>query len=298
MTWTEALLRNFLVRSDVEAALFLLNHPKRHCSPAEIDRFKKYIEINWPGYFDEHEYKRIYNVAGTIEAENNQAYDNVPLEFRFQTLVRIFNNLNLDREFSVFDFGCSRGIWATHLSKTFGGYWTLLDIDKFSIHGAMDIVKKHSTPECFDFHIGTEDDEEFKDKHKNKFEVGLILEVLEHVKDYQKVVDFVESTVIPGGNIIISVPLGPFEYTTWILRPTRNREHIREFDFEGLIEIFGQKKLVSIQYIHYAKSKTIPLDLGHFFVTYKKSEAPTGTMNLERKCNLTSPGLWPLPGFE
>jgi len=297
------LARWLIARSDIEAALYLLqtNKPGPDDCTRDVDgerRLETYIEKYWPALFDHDAYGAVYVEAGRIEAvvDPLQVYRSVETSQRYQHtlshLRRVIGENYMGKRW--LDFGCNRGIWAAHLYSHFGGDWTLYDIDQICIDEAQKIVRRFAGG-------GMADNAEFsawpvKDK---TFDVILAFEVLEHVLDPVKVITDLEAQLADDGLICISVPYGPFEYSMWMDSPTRNREHIREFGFECLLEMLGARQQLNIQYVNYGRSLIQQMELGHWIVSWRKTKnaGPIGRLSLNDMTALRSVPFIALPGL-
>ena len=85
----------------------------------------------------------------------------------------------------------------------------------------------------------------------------------------------------------------------WMDSPTRNREHIREFGFECLLEMLGARQQLNIQYVNYGRSLIQQMELGHWIVSWRKTKnaGPIGRLSLARKTALRSVPFIALPGL-
>lgn len=271
-------IRWLLSRSDVEAALNLLNAENGIQDQILLD----YIQKHWPGFSDPDAYSRVYAEAGRIEAQVTDAFQFVPQQDRFKMVCQVMAALG-DCS-TVLDYGCSRGIWATHLHNMFGKKWTLCDIDKISIEEAKKIVCEYAKdPTAFSFNVTTESEPIF---FQGGLDCLLLLEVLEHVRNPIELLETLINLVRPGGAIIVSVPSGPVEYTMWVEHPERHREHIREFIFDDLIDLFGAQRGFYLQYLNYGVEKYTGQSLGHFVAAWRKDGTPLGKVNSAKKLTI------------
>jgi 2-polyprenyl-3-methyl-5-hydroxy-6-metoxy-1,4-benzoquinol methylase len=260
----------FLARSDVEAALKLLDGAMA---------MRPYIHKYWPQVFDNDEYSRVYTEAGEIETATQDVFDNLRYAWRLQMAV---SWLNINKVQGVgLDFGCSLGYYAAHLqAMTAVKDWTCIDIDALSIEAARAQAKRNAQDSSrLYFVAGTEDDIPLSD-----YSVAVLFEVLEHVKDPRAVLQAVESHLKPDAWVIISLPSGPVEFTMWMDQPKRNREHIREYTLDDIYDVFGGKPEMRVQYISYGPNKYLSsMYDGCFFVVYRRSDQPIGEINWARK---------------
>jgi len=125
---------------------------------------------------------------------------------------------------------------------------------------------------------------------EGQFDVVVCAELLEHVKDTQGLVAQLERLCKPGGRIILTVPVGPWEAESFHeLQKARIREHVHHFDFEDLRCLFGAKKKYNIDMSHTLVGARGDL-LGNWLVFYTNDpKKPTGEVNYERKALTTRP---------
>ena len=285
------LIRWFLARSDVDAAVRLLAQaPVDKPCPGEWNYIKKY----WPNYFDPQAYAKVYQEAGVIEARNKDAFQLIPQLDRYKMISFVMSNLGDCK--TVLDFGCSRGMWDIHLHNEFGKRWMLYDIDQTSIDEARTYVKSFARDaSAFEFNVTLGD---FPQLPFGSVDCVLLLEVLEHVQDPMVLLQAAEDAVRPGGAIILSVPSGPMEYTMWVDHPKRRREHLREFEFQDLIDVLGKRTALYIQHLTYGLEKYTGLPIGHFVVAWRKEGPllPLGRIDWGRKLAMRPVPMVRLPG--
>ncbi len=280
----------FLVRADVEAASLLLTN----VNDPGAEQLRDYIHKFWPQFFSVKEYARVYEEAGEIEAKVDM-FHVIPSNDRYFQLASIVKQLpNVHK---ILDFGCSKAMYAIHMHNAFGKRWTCVDIDGTSIKEARKIVARYANfPDSFDFIVGDEDSLELR-VLDNQYDAALCFEVLEHVLNPTQVLETLERVVKPGGWIVISIPWGPIEYDMWLDYPERNREHIREFGFQDLMDLFGKHEDLSMTFKRFVPLTHSSELSGSFIVAYKVDDTPLGKINWERKLALwNAPDLF-LPGL-
>lgn len=276
--------RWFIARSDIESALKLIYSYERE-ETDEGEWLVKYIHRHWPLYFSEEEYRRVYRESGIVECEFD-AFDQVPLQGRFAHLKSVVSILTNDVN-TVLDFGCSRGFHSIHLHNQLGKKWTGIDIDKMSIKEARKAANRYAKrPEDFEFIVG---DESFE-LSEGKYDLAMGLEILEHVKNPLELIRKLEKAVKDDGYLIFTVPHGPIELSMWVEHPERNREHIREFLFADILDIFGNRPSLGVSYLTYPEDKYMGLKIGSFTIAYRKDGNYIGEIDWSRKL-----ALWNAP---
>lgn len=268
------LARWFIARSDIEAALKLLEYKEDRESQFLVD----YIHMYWPVYFGE--YNRVYSEAGQIEAKVIDAFDSIVDTPRYGVILDWAENL--DSNSHILDFGCSRGLHSINIHDKLPLLkWMGIDIDSVSIIEAKKLVrKKAKDPNQFYFKVGTE-----QSNLPNRFyDALMVCEVLEHVIDLQMVINELEKKIKIGGKVLLTMPIGIIEYWMWVSEPYRNREHVRCFDQRDLFEIFGKKPSVIIkQGLFKEKDPILQEEMGIWIVTYEVDGKPVGSIDWTRK---------------
>ena len=262
--------RWFLARSDVEAAAHL-DIPERTAD---------YMRRHWPHWFEADAYRAVYEEAGRIEAEQTDTFQKIPEQARYVVTsqviqTRIVSHLPADAR--VLDYGASRGLWAIHLANQMPSlvHWTLADCDARSIAEARRFVSDLAV-KGREWAFVTGDYRSLS----GEYDLALFLDVLEHVPDPHEAVCEIERRT--RGYIVISVPFGPHEYEMWIRHPERRREHIREWPYPDLMEIFAGKPELEIFQIAYGQNGTGD-SLGHHVVKYRADGERLWPVNWDRK---------------
>lgn len=254
-------LKYLLSRSDVESALTYLNA----IDDKEVaEKFQNYITKYWPSMFGS--YNEVYKEAGKIEAMNTEVIHSVVRETRYQVLKDFLNRNNYLQ--TIYNYGASRCLYDINLCNELGRKWYCTDIDTTSIIEAKKYIDKYAKyPDSITVQV---EDEYFG--NDDTYDCCICMEVIEHVIDPIRLLNKLEDSVKPGGQMFISVPYGPVEYTMWIDSPHRIREHIREFNESLLFDLFKGKKDLKIGRLSYGKSKYLDEDVGCHFVIYTVGE--------------------------
>lgn len=287
-------LRWFLARSDVEAAHMLINAADVHSLSAFSKDYDAYMRKFWPSYFSDEHYNHIYQIAGQIEAQvdGEKVFRSIVGQPRLQWAANFFMSHNVK---TALDYGCSRALYAIHLHNATGAQFACVDIDQTSIDQAKELVAKFAKdPGAFTF-VATANSKEIPQK---QYDAVMALEVFEHVRDMRGLCESLESLCRPGGSMIVSVPIGPIEYTMWVEQPHRNREHVREITPEDVQEIWGDKRDLMIQTAIYRRNKYCGMYEGQTFFTYTADDKPLNPVSWERKLHRVGAPEMELPGWE
>ena len=108
---------------------------------------------------------------------------------------------NIDRDnvkhLNILDLGCGGGLTCEPLARL-GANVTGIDFIKKNIQ----VAKKHSLNSTLDINYINKDLN--KIKLKNKYDVILLLEVIEHINDWQSLIKKIKKNLKPKGKLIIS----------------------------------------------------------------------------------------------
>ena len=111
----------------------------------------------------------------------------------------ILNNIGKDniKNFRILDMGCGGGLTCEPLAKL-GANVTGIDFIKENI----EIAKKHSFKSKLHINYLNQDLDQIS--LKNKYDVVLILEVIEHMEDWKLLIKKIKNILTPKGKLIIS----------------------------------------------------------------------------------------------
>lgn len=221
--------RYLLVKSDVEGAMHVLSV----VDDTEPDKIKlqDYIYKYWPQAFDKHLYDQTVcqdpHEVAAVEVD-------VKNEPRWPMVLKTLSEI-LDSPKSLLDFGCSRGLWGRALKKELVNLETYLGVDtaKDAIEYAKNSVVKDNLTNM-NFRCG-----DHTTLPKKAFDCVVCLEVLEHVFDFLEVLNALEDSCKHNGWIVVTTPMGAYEYPTWVQAPFAQRPHIRELrpeDWHNLVD--------------------------------------------------------------
>lgn len=253
-------------------------HPLPLC-----EKEKKFVREGWAFTESPEAYREHYKLvdAGATVGHWEQSEG----EMRWLTL-RDFLRRNKGKIKNVLDYGC----WIGHQTiraanelpeATFFG----VDVTPRNIELAEECKAKYAKHGNVEFHVYDEMSDGPKDG--DTYDLIILNEVLEHVLDPAALIERLESWCNPGGTIFITVPYGPWEAMSYETFP--HRCHLRHYEMNDLLDIFGQKKDVQVFYRQVTKDD-LGSPCGHHYVIYTNDpEKPTGKVNLERKLRWQAP---------
>ena len=229
-------------------------------------------------------YRKQYEAIGATH--DDFVYDAAPHEPRFALLEGWLKEQKIT---NVLDYGCAHGAYAINLAQNIPELFISgVDIDHNSVRMATEWAAKRGVQDRAAFSVWTHDSEHgVRDAMGGQFGAVLMQEVLEHVPEPWEVAERVEQQVERGGWVYITVPFGPWEYSSYHTYP--HRCHIWHFDQHDLRDMFGKKPEFAVSSFYYSDSPELGTALGWWIVTYKADHKSVGKVNLDRKLWLQAP---------
>lgn len=225
-----------------------------------------------------------------------------PHEPRYQalraTLLRKVAALAADApDIRILDYGCAHGAYATNLLKEVPRIRiTGVDIDIHGIEMACKFAEQLGVADRWRGVVGDLDRLTDPNVPEMTEEYDLVLgqEVLEHVPDPAALLRALEARTADGGEVYLTVPSGPWEFTDYKRYPFR--AHIREFDLHDLNDLLdfpkGPVAEVTKQFMSFGNEPLTDEPLGWWVVTYKvtaETRGKVGEIDMERKLWLQRP---------
>jgi len=187
----------------------------------------------------------------------------------------------------LLDFGCAHGGYLVNLANRLPGRtWVGVDVDARSIAWCETNRATHAIePDRLRF---LEGGHTVDLSGEAPFDGLLAMEVLEHVPDPTVVIEALERWVQPGGQVLVTVPYGPWEYLSYTTYPYRC--HLWEYDRHDLRDLLGAKRDLQIEVMSAGRADVLDEPLGWHIVTWTVDpERPTGRIDLARKLRLQRP---------
>lgn len=197
---------------------------------------------------------------------------------------------------SVLDYGCAHGGYAINLLKELPELRiTGVDIDLHGIRMAYTFAEKYGVSARWRGVVGDLDRLSDPDvpEMTEQYDCAVAQEVLEHVADPRATLLALEERVRDGGYVYLTVPFGPWEYSSYRTYP--HRAHLWEFDQHDLhdfLDVKGASAEVSISAMPFSHSAETDDALGWWVVCYRvtaETRGKVGAIDMERKLWLQRP---------
>jgi len=282
------LLRHFWRTSDIVAAKEVLKKsgtsPSESRSPAELGAT---LLSPWSFMEERDGYRAQYEKIGS--GHEDYVYEAAPQEPRFVHLEQ-WLRARTQRIQTLIDYGCAHGAYAIGLAQRLQHLRVHgIDIDHFSIEMAAQWATRRRVADRATFSVlpRCEAVKNAAAEADCSFDCGLLQEVLEHVPEPWRVLEDVERSVREGGLIYITVPFGPWEFTTYRTYP--HRCHIWHFDEHDLRDMLGSKPELTIDVMYAGDNPISGEPQGWWIATYAADHRPVGPIDLERHLWLQRP---------
>lgn len=110
------------------------------------------------------------------------------------------------------------------------------------------------------------------------FDAAFLGEILEHLQNCHGMLDAVERCVRPGGQIVFTVPHGP--YSDLMPRGSViHKGHVHHFEIDDLVGMLGDKDDLTVTSLHVGTSRRSDL-IGVWLVSYRTNGMPTQARDL------------------
>jgi 2-polyprenyl-3-methyl-5-hydroxy-6-metoxy-1,4-benzoquinol methylase len=127
----------------------------------------------------------------------------------------------------------------------------------------------------------------FTGTHK-QFDAVWCGEFVEHVSDYQFLIDSLDGMTARGGKVVITVPYGPLGDYKGRTEP-HPRSHVHHFRADDVSAVFGQKAGLHVECLPWPGVTSREGRCGNWLITYTASTAPTGRRPYEQTILTTRP---------
>ena len=123
----------------------------------------------------------------------------------------------------MLDYGCAHGGYCVNLRNEIGRKWIGVDVDKHSLAWARkNFIERGPNDGSMRFMLADRLPWALFPEGETgavEADAALMLEVLEHAREPWLIIEQIEACVKPGGQVLISVPYGPWEYDSYRTYP-------------------------------------------------------------------------------
>lgn len=267
----EALARHFYRNEDIMAL--------RHIG---LPFWNARIKTEYPFIGKPEIYAKTYKEGGAHYKEQVEAAGHMDLQssFRLKTVMGL-----MDKPARILDYGGGYGNEAIHFVNAYGPDCKVTTVN--IIEAEQELGKKYLLPQCKLPENITWKIAEHPDEVEGEFDTIFAGEILEHLWAPWEFVDALEKKCVPDGQIIFTVPCGPWGDTDEVLK---HRGHLWNFDRNDLKEMFGAKDNISIKIVGAGVNPKNKEALGWWVISYTNNpEKATGKVDLNRKTTIQAP---------
>lgn len=264
----ETLASHFIRRSDIIAARAALEG----VDTDRADVLRGDIAKNY-AFLDGRDVAAYYESFS--DSEYNAYTDEQARAFSAERYVPVQELLEIVKPSRVLDYGCAHGHFTNQIARDYPGMQIVgADHDR----NALALARRLKEPSASFVHIGED--------IGHDYDLALLMEILEHVERPWELAEEVESRVAVGGYVFVTVPFGPWEYATYKTKP---RQHVWEFDFHDLLDMFKDKPDLNFRALVVGADEFHGERLGFNVLWYKADHRPVGKINMARKLAIQAP---------
>lgn len=239
--------------------------------------------------------------AAYYEYEKNRGVNYGPEDVTGTTRFQVIANMvsQLPASARVLDYGCAHGHYTVALAKLFPQLeFVGVDLAQSNLDIAANWVANEGLTNIHFIRVDGMKDGRFLQRDANGVAGDLMLdrqplhliiaaEVVEHVGNPQELLDALASNLVPAGQLVITVPYGPWEaqgyreHGYW-------RAHLHHFERQDLAEMLGHHPDYKISAVPGGVSQFCT-PLGSYVVSFTKPTAPSRPIDYARKLAETMP---------
>jgi glycosyltransferase involved in cell wall biosynthesis/SAM-dependent methyltransferase len=277
----DRLFRHLWRQSDIVACKAMLDSGEFNSLPEErVDEYTHMLKPFAFAFGTQEDFAAQYARIGATH--NADIFPYIQQESRFAHMVDWLKTR--DEIGTVIDYGCGLGGYSAWGAQRTGKHFTGVDVDPRTIEIAQEKSKEIGVGDKTRFIVGTSDK---LGEHLERFDCAVLQEVLEHVTDPWTVLQSVEACVKKGGQVYVTVPFGPWEYSSYHTYPWRC--HLWHFDNHDIRDMIGGKEELSVSTLYSHDSPELGDPLGWWIITYKADHKPIGRVDLARKMRIQRP---------
>jgi len=202
---------------------------------------------------------------------------------RFQVLQQLAGDI-VSGATEIAEMGCGHGLLQRQMEDGYGKAVTGFDLNEY---GLQHNVSRISRVCCYDIH---QKNEEFR----NKFDLILLFDVLEHIPDEHGFVRSILFHLASKGRLVMSVPAGPWAYSAY----DRAAGHVRRYSIGTLRETARNSGLELERWSYWGLPLIPTLALRKVLVGMKKDAAAIYSTGFDSRSTIMNGALGALSRCE
>ena len=271
----ESLLQHLYRKEDIMTLKHILkNNNEDYAKP-----FKKEMEDFYQYTDNPEQYKQKYVDLGKEYIQNETKFQ--PKMYpRTEACLKLLANFHEKKPIkTVLDFGSGIGNEAFFINQTIQAQVDCINISEEENVGANKLLATSDQDLSKSIKFITGDEDNFAPS--NKYDMLLLGEVFEHQPCPKTFLDKLHKHLKHEAKVIVTVPIGMWQDV--------RHAHLWNFERQDLEEIFGKQKEFSVQCVSGPQNIQQSDNLGWWIISYTKTNAPLGFVNLNRKAAIQAP---------
>lgn len=287
-----AIMRTAIERSDIDFARWYGSHhvcdgPIAAAAMREIDRLYAFTASDeaYAAHYALHQ-GAYYDGPGA-----RAVGEDVTQSTRFRGVMNLLEGALLDVKGTarVLDYGCAHGHYTMPLARHFvNERFVGMDISDRAIDAARGWAERDGLKNV-EFMVGHEGALEATAQleERSKFDVIIAGEVLEHARDWRRLLELLRACLRPGGQLIITTPFGRWEHSgTEAFRTAR--EHLVHFERQDILDVCEGHE-VELLFAPASVDRSSELLGSWLWRVRPQGERPFGDIDYDRKLTYYAP---------
>jgi SAM-dependent methyltransferase len=183
----------------------------------------------------------------------------------------------------IAEFGCGNGVVQRQIEIQYGRGVDGFDLNDFALRHNMSHIGRVC---CYDIH-------ERLPEYRERYDLILLLDVLEHIEHERSFLESVLFHLRPGGSVLINVPAGQYLYSQY----DRAQGHYRRYSASRLKSVAEQSRL-RIDALTYWGFPMVPLLLLRRFPSHSRSDQEAMEKGFRPPSDIANRVLGALSGLE
>lgn len=150
------------------------------------------------------------------------------IDRRFQVVRKVAGS-QLSSASRIAEFGCGNGVVQRQVELAYGSAVDGFDLNEFALRRSL---SQSGGIFCYDI-------QDRRPELHEKYDLALLLDVLEHIEDEDSFLQSLLFHVRPGGWVVINVPAGQYLFSNY----DRAQGHCRRYSLERLVEVAQRNSL-------------------------------------------------------